>query len=309
MKKINLIWRLKLYSAFAMALCLAAATVGIAQTTGLTFLEIGAGGRATGLAEAFAAVANDATATYWNPAGLRQAAGNQLTLAHTEWLQDVRSEFVACVLPKSSGAFGFSLISTSVSGIEIHDTQPSPEPIATFTAHDLCVGLSYAHRLNSQIDLGFTIKYLYEKIYIDETGGIAGDLGVNFRFAALPVQTALVLQNLGAMTKLRNEAPTLPHHLRWGICYSPSRQLLQGNWLIAGDLVSDLDSDWHANLGVEYCPQNFLALRAGYQSGFTTKNFHFGLGVKSGHFLLDYGYVPLKQDLGQGHRFSLSILL
>ena len=309
MKKTNLKWRLELRILLSFMMGITAAFSVHAQTTGLTFLEIGVGGRATGMAEAFTAVANDATATYWNPAGLLRAAGNQLTLAHTEWLQDVRSEFIACVLPRRNSAFGFSLNSTNVSGIEIHGSQPSPEPISTFAAHDLCVGFSYAHTLTSRIDLGITVKYLYEKIYIDKTGGVAGDLGVNYRFDALPVQTALVLQNVGTMTRMRNEAPTLPHRLRWGICYSPSRQLLQGNWLVAGDLVSDFESDWHANLGVEYRLQNFLALRAGYQSGFATKNFHFGLGVKSGHFLLDYGYVPLKQDLGQGHRFSLGILL
>ena len=43
-----------------------------ASSAGVLFLRIGAGVRAAGMGEAFVAVANDATATHWNPAGLGQ---------------------------------------------------------------------------------------------------------------------------------------------------------------------------------------------------------------------------------------------
>jgi len=36
------------------------------------FLKIGVGGRAASMGEAFVAVANDASALYWNPAGITQ---------------------------------------------------------------------------------------------------------------------------------------------------------------------------------------------------------------------------------------------
>ncbi len=43
-----------------------------ASSAGVLFLRIGAGVRAAGMGEAFVAVADDATATHWNPAGLGQ---------------------------------------------------------------------------------------------------------------------------------------------------------------------------------------------------------------------------------------------
>ena len=69
-------------------------SLNFAQTSGLSFLKIGVGGRATGMAEAFTAVTDDASATYWNPAGLMHASRNQLSLTHNEWFEDIRSEYV-----------------------------------------------------------------------------------------------------------------------------------------------------------------------------------------------------------------------
>ena len=42
------------------------------------FLKIGVGGRAAALGESFVAIANDASALYWNPAGLAQFDKNQV---------------------------------------------------------------------------------------------------------------------------------------------------------------------------------------------------------------------------------------
>lgn len=283
-----------------------------AQTSGLSFLKIGVGGRATGMAEAYTAVANDASATYWNPAGLMNAKKKHISFTHNKWLQDINSEYIAFVLPKEKQAFGFSLNSTNISGIEFRDDRPSVQPIGTFDAHDLALGVSYARSLRPYLDWGVTIKYVYEKIYVEETSGIAGDFGLNYHFSKFPVKLALVLQNVGFMAKLKNEAPALPHVLRFGVSYIPTFSFLTGSWTFAGDFVSDLENRSHVSLGTEYFLKKFFALRFGYQSGFELKNSsflinHFGFGLISGRFLLDYGYVPIKLNFGQGHRLTFGI--
>ena len=52
--------------------------VGISS---LQFLKIGVGARATALGESFVAISNDASALFWNPAGLANTEGNQVFLS------------------------------------------------------------------------------------------------------------------------------------------------------------------------------------------------------------------------------------
>ena len=51
-----------------------------------TFLEIGVGARAAAMGGAYAAISDDATALYWNPAGVAWVDGLQIEFMHSEWL-------------------------------------------------------------------------------------------------------------------------------------------------------------------------------------------------------------------------------
>jgi hypothetical protein len=52
------------------------------------FLKIPIGARATGMGAAFVAVADDASAVYWNPAGLARLQGNIVSVHHVNWVAD-----------------------------------------------------------------------------------------------------------------------------------------------------------------------------------------------------------------------------
>src|SRR5437762_205417 len=66
-----------------------------AGQTGLSFLKLGAGGRALGMGEAYTAIASDPSATYYNPAALSLSKTSQLLLMHKEWIQDTKTDFIA----------------------------------------------------------------------------------------------------------------------------------------------------------------------------------------------------------------------
>jgi hypothetical protein len=56
---------------------------------GAIFLMIRPGARAAGMGSAFAAVSDDATATYFNPAGLAFLDHRELSLMHSPWLSSI----------------------------------------------------------------------------------------------------------------------------------------------------------------------------------------------------------------------------
>ena len=74
-------------------------TVFAQSEAGAIFLLIAPGARAGGMGEAQVAVANDAYASYWNPAGLGFLEGQELAMMHVNWLpglaDDLYYEFLA----------------------------------------------------------------------------------------------------------------------------------------------------------------------------------------------------------------------
>lgn len=59
------------------------------------FLSYGAGARSLGMGKTFVGVADDASATYWNPAGLAQLKQNELTALHASLYERTGYSFVS----------------------------------------------------------------------------------------------------------------------------------------------------------------------------------------------------------------------
>ena len=91
---------------------MAIATTGFAKEKGETasaFLKLGAGARAAGMGDAYVAVADDATAGYWNPAGLAQVEGKQGTfmfLRPMAEVEDLAMSYIGIAIPSTYGKFG-----------------------------------------------------------------------------------------------------------------------------------------------------------------------------------------------------------
>ena len=121
---------------------------GDGGNTGLAFLKVGVGARATAMGEAYTALTDDANATYWNPAALTRLQKAQVTFTHGEWIQDITSEYFAFAAPALGGGFGVSVYSNDIGGIE-RRVKPSAEPLAIVGANDVAIGISYGRQLSS----------------------------------------------------------------------------------------------------------------------------------------------------------------
>ncbi|MDD5087638.1 MAG: hypothetical protein PHI18_02415, partial [bacterium] len=59
--------------------------------------------------------------------------------------------------------------------------------------------------------------------------------------------------------------------------------------------------------GIEYRAPGYLALRVGYVEGLAAQDVSLGVGFFLREFRLDYAFIPYKESLGEGHRFSLAV--
>jgi hypothetical protein len=93
------------------------------------FMADGGGARALGMGSAFVAVADDASASFWNPAGLVNLPKRQILVMHSERFGDlVDRDFATYAQPLrgtgegwSSGAFAFSVIRLGIDDIAFTD--------------------------------------------------------------------------------------------------------------------------------------------------------------------------------------------
>jgi len=287
---------------FILASVLPAQTIG----TGLSFLKLGVGARSIAMGEAFSAVTNDHSASFYNPATLRSAERNEIMLMHKEWIAETSTEYLGATILGDDFHYGFSALSASVNDIEVR-TNPGPA-IGTFNSQNFSLGFSAALSIDENLAVGAGGKFLYEKIFVDEASGYAIDLGALYR-ASDNLSIGASVLNIGSMNKLRSESTKLPTTIRLGGSYGTP---LNENFSLLGaaDAVKTLgDDNTRIHLGAEVLYNELLAVRGGYQIGYEAKAFSTGFGVYYGIVKFDYAFVPFTGTFSSTHTFSLSFLL
>lgn len=280
---------------------------GLAQngSIGLSFLKLGVGARALGMAEAYSPIASDPTAIHFNPASLSLSRNSQLLLMHKEWIQDTRSEFLGATTSLNEFSFGLGIYVTSVNNIEIRNV-PGPA-LAVFASRNAAISIATSYRINSSLSFGLTGKYLYEKILIDEATGFGLDVGALYQ-TPFHINLAIAINNMGSMDKLREESSKLPTIVRLGGAYEVTINSLDGILTAVSEIVKFTgENDLHGQFGVEFNYKNSFAVRTGYQTGYEAKNFATGIGIKYDVLRIDYAYVPFRYTLGSTHTISIGL--
>jgi hypothetical protein len=274
--------------------------------SGMSFLNLGMGSRAIAMGEAYALDDGNPSGMQFNPVTIGLADNTQFMIVHQQWIQDTRSQFLGVVVPTNRFHFGLSFNSTSVGDIPIR-TVPGPSQ-GTFTSRNLAVGLSTVYCFEN-FKVGLTGKFLYEKILVDEASGYAFDFGVVYK-TPFDFNVALSTNNIGSMNPLRNESTTLPTTLRFSATKSYIIQSLNSIVTGTSDLVRILPKKKnHLHFGAEFDYDNIFALRSGIQTGYHARFFTTGLGFKYNIFIVDYAFVPSRNDFGSAHTFSITINL
>jgi hypothetical protein len=290
------------------SLCAADAIGQKAGTTSGEFLRLGAGARATGMGEAFAAVADDVYSLYWNPAGLTQVEDHQALLAHTMWYMDVNHEYAAYCqsLPGNWGKIGLSvtyLMTTFEKREGDTDSADSNGNIG-----DMAAGLSYARTLPGAIEGGITLKYISSTLDDYTAVSPAVDLGFQktLPYLGQRITLGLAVLNLGGSLKFIDDAVAIGNTADLGVAIQDAGIK---NLLLAADYRTLLNgSSDSVNAGAEYVinagKDISVAPRVGFESQNSQLTAGFGIGWKG--YQLDYAFVP-HADLGTANRISLQL--
>lgn len=286
-----------------------------AGQTGFAFLKLGVGARAMGMGSAYVALADDPTATYWNPAGLAAVRSTQVTAMHNEWLQDFRQEYAAVGAPLGKGTLGFSLAGF-YSSEQLEGRDETGVFTHNFGFNDLSIAAAYGRPLAPGLDAGLAVRYLREMIDDQDAKALAADVGARYRVGSSGFSLGAVAQNIGGKPKFDQGSSTvpmtpidLPLTLRAGAALTRPLASLHSVGTLSTEIHKSRAEDARFNLGGELVYKERLALRAGGKFGYDAEKISFGIGLTQSKLRFDYALVPLSSDLGTTHFFSLTAKL
>ena len=180
-------------------------------TTSAEFLLFGAGARGVALGGAYAALTNDVTALYYNPAGLAQMTRPQAMVSTYSYVADTRYNWVGLGIPMAGGAraIGFSVGSFGFSGQPVYTLEDPDGTGETYSVAETYLGLSYSQNFSDRFSAGFTGKMVSDQLGSTKATGFALDFGTNFHamLGDRPIRAAFVIQNLG--TNLQHNGSAL----------------------------------------------------------------------------------------------------
>lgn len=262
-------------------------------TSTAAFLRIGQGARAEGMGGAFTALADDAHAVYWNPAGLAQISRHEIALNHTQYIEKINSQFAALVLPvnKINGSLGIGTTYVDMGTIERRDATGATTG-GTQKVDAYAGALSWGQAVGDRLALGVGIKFINQNLAGETGSGIAGDLGA--LFFAIPNRLALGVSalNVGAKIKTGTTEEDIPRTISVGAVF----HLIPSRLVLAADGEKEAGTDTKLHLGGEYTFQGRYVLRAGFQD-----NKGAGGGLSAG-----FGYLWRPRSEGSTDFFGKS---
>lgn len=309
-------------SLFSNANLRAQAKVG---TSSSPFLGISIGARAAAMGGAFVAVANDASALYWNPGGISRLEKSQVLVSHTQWLVDTDFNWAGIVLNVGGGnALGLSVTQLDYGEEDVIDELNQEGTGARWSASDLAVAVSYARTMTDRFSIGGSFKYIEQKIWNERATAVAFDVGLVFVTQFNELRLGMSISNFGSDLKyagkdllkridtdpdnsgnnetivaaLKTDEWPLPLFFRVGVAYDLLRAA-RTKVTLAADALRPSDNTGVLNVGTEVAIHDLLFLRGGYKSLFrddSEEGLTLGAGLKynlgaAGIVSLDFAYA------------------
>lgn len=233
---------------FKIKMCMLAVLVALSGSvfaqgeSAVPFLLIGPNSLNSGMGETGTGMINDASAMFWNPAGLGFQKGAQVSITHSPWLpglglSDLFYDFLAgkYYLKKLKGTIGVSITYLNIG--KIIQTDEFGNEIGNYQAFDGALAVGYGTKVTRDLGVGVVTRFIYSKLAVDPVAGEQGtgtayDLSFDLSMLWRPSKTKMKflnnkfglgvnLSNIGPkVTYVDNDqADPLPTNLRLGFAY------------------------------------------------------------------------------------------
>ena len=317
-------YRLSIALAIVLGLAVLAPSVGAAKYAGDPF-TLGAGARGLALGGAVVAGPFDATAAYWNPAGMHFSHGRAVSAMHAETFGDLLNhDFVSFVdADPNRGsrflAYGFYFYYLGGGGIKITDIDPVTQRfiVVSEESHaDVLLAGSVSGRLNDAIDFGLTAKVIHRDIGTESGQGLTVDIGFlhqvspNVRLGLMVSDaTSGFIRYSGKTNDRGANVEAIYPTVKPGIMVSRRWRDFGGSLLASGDIkfedlgeaaqfdAGSLSLDSHLGLELDYRTMFFGRL------GLDIGRFTAGAGIDLRNISLDLAYLH-HDDLDETFRVS-----
>ncbi len=254
---------------------------------------------------AYVGLADEASAPYWNPAGLTQIEEHQFLSMYAPFFEGVSHNFVSYVHPlRSWGNLAISDVFLYSGGYEEVDKDGNVLGRNQSIFNNAII-ISYANRIYGRLSLGANLKLVHERVmkYSGNSQGI--DLGVLYK-PRDELSIGLAVQNvLQPKVTLIDDPNVYDTNVKGGVAFNTYHNRLT----LTADVNKLVNEKAYFSAGLEISPwekASFtswkrLDLRAGVNH---LQSFTCGIGLKMDFLSLDYAFNIHK--MGNLHRFGLT---
>jgi tetratricopeptide (TPR) repeat protein len=286
------------------------ASLAMAQSGGQpgAFMSYGAGARALGMGGAFFAVADDASASYWNPAALTLLERKEFTAMQAALFDQTTLNFFTYAHPTTTkGTWAISMtqlkstgfekvsITANTAGDEIVDIKN----LGSFDSTERALAFSWGRDVSDTLSFGVMAKDITRQLDTSADSFKSIDIAMLQKFSPI-YRAAVGVQNVFSMASGDTE-DKLPLTFKVGQALS----LFKGSLVFGLDIAKPQGASTNWRFGGEYWLMYWSALRFGVMGTPSIQEADFGLGIK----YKDIGFDIAEgvHALGTTTRFSLTL--
>lgn len=268
----------------------------------------GVGGRALAMGGAYYGISDDASAAYWNPAGLAQLQRKEITMMQATLFAQTKLTYFSYAHPTKKGStFAVSMTQLASTGFEQVDVTYKPgtqEPDTvnaqgSFADQQQAMAFSWAKNVTETVAFGMTLKQVTRKLGGSADNFKTMDLGTLKKMGPA-YRLGLGIQNVFHQ-KTGDTDDKLPVVIKIG----NSLRLFQERLTMALDATKPLTGSADLRFGGEYWVARWFAFRFGLMGLPEIQETDFGFGLNLRSFSLDIAQGI--HDLGSSTRMSFSM--